>query len=67
VTVARAPATASFTFSPATVTYTSKNLTFAFTLSVTSAAGIPTGTAGGVVGPYNMASGTCPAALVAGS
>lgn len=66
VTVARAPAAVSFTFSPATVTYTSHSLTFTFAISVTSAAGTPPGSAGGVIGPYNLPAGTCPAPLTAG-
>jgi hypothetical protein len=66
VTVAGAPVKVGFAFSPSTVTYTSHTLTFTFTISVTSAAGTPTGSADGIIGPYNAVPGICPANLTAG-
>jgi hypothetical protein len=66
VVVAQGQASVSFTFSPGAVTYTAKSMTFTFTISVTAAAGIPIGTAGGIIGPYDAVPGTCPGALTAG-
>jgi hypothetical protein len=65
VTVAQGRASVSFTFSPAAVTYTSKGLTFTFTISVTAAGGPPEGVADGII-YSSTGGGTCQAALAGG-